>query len=94
MKISINQISFNIVKNLIKSHSNTKKPKHLLKLLNTVPASMGVYYLHNSKGDVIYIGKSKNMKRRINHTSAVREKSNCVSNLRQTQSVLRRQVVS
>ena len=55
-----------IVKNLIKSHSNTKKPKHLLKLLKTVPASMGVYYLHNSKGDVIYIGKSKNMKRRVN----------------------------
>ena len=27
---------------------------------------MGVYYLHNSKGDVIYIGKSKNMKRRVN----------------------------
>jgi len=55
-----------ILKNLIKSHSNTKKPKHLLKLLKTVPASMGVYYLHNSKGDVIYIGKSKNMKRRVN----------------------------
>ncbi|MEC8090578.1 MAG: exonuclease domain-containing protein [Bacteroidota bacterium] len=55
-----------IVKNLIKSHSNTKKPKHLLKLLKIVPASMGVYYLHNSKGDVIYIGKSKNMKRRVN----------------------------
>ena len=55
-----------IVKNLIKSHSNTKKPKHLLKLLKKVPASMGVYYLHNSKGDVIYIGKSKSMKRRVN----------------------------
>ena len=55
-----------IVKNLIKAHSNSKKPKHLLKLLQTVPATMGVYYLHNAKGDVIYIGKSKNMKRRVN----------------------------
>ena len=55
-----------IIKNLIKSHSKNKKPKHLLKLLKTVPASIGVYYLHNSKGDVIYIGKSKNMKRRVN----------------------------
>ena len=27
---------------------------------------MGVYYLHNAKGDVIYVGKSKNMKRRVN----------------------------
>jgi DNA polymerase-3 subunit epsilon len=55
-----------IVKNLIKTHTSTKKPKHLLKLLKSVPAAMGVYYLHNSKGDVIYIGKSKNMKRRVN----------------------------
>ena len=55
-----------IVKNLIKAASNSKKPKHLLKLLQMVPSTMGVYYLHNAKGDVIYIGKSKNMKRRVN----------------------------
>ena len=55
-----------ILKNLIKTNTSTKKPKHLLKLLQSVPAAMGVYYLHNSKGDIIYIGKSKNMKRRVN----------------------------
>ncbi len=26
----------------------------------------GVYYLHNQKGDVIYIGKSTNMRKRVN----------------------------
>ncbi len=55
-----------IVKEFVKTKSQPKKPKHLLKLMEGVPASMGVYYLHNSKGDVIYIGKSKNIKRRIN----------------------------
>ena len=35
---------------------------------------MGVYYLHNAKGDVIYIGKSKNMKRRVNQHFSSSEK--------------------
>ena len=36
-----------------------------LERLHSLPESCGVYYLHNSFGDVIYIGKSKNIKQRI-----------------------------
>ena len=83
-----------IIKNLIKANSNSKKPKHLLKLLQMVPSTMGVYYLHNAKGDVIYIGKSKNMKRRVNQHFSSSGKNNCGSNWRQTQSVWKRREVS
>lgn len=38
----------------------------LVQLLQDLPSITGVYYLHNSKGDIIYIGKSKNIKKRIN----------------------------
>lgn len=54
-----------IIKKQIKSITSQKKPKHLLRLIENTPAKLGVYYLHNQKGDIIYIGKSKNMKRRV-----------------------------
>ena len=54
-----------IVKKQIKTIASQKKPKHLLRLIDTTPAKLGVYYLHNQKGDIIYIGKSKNMRRRV-----------------------------
>ena len=36
-----------------------------VKLLTTIPSKTGIYYFYNSKNDLIYIGKSKNLKRRI-----------------------------
>ena len=47
------------------------KPKHqlepkLLDILDTLPNKTGVYYIHNKAGDIIYIGKSKNIKNRLN----------------------------
>ncbi len=54
-----------IVKKQIKSVDSQKKPKHLLHLIDSTPPKLGVYYLHNQKGDIIYIGKSKNMRRRV-----------------------------
>ena len=37
----------------------------LVRLLEELPSITGVYYLHNSKGQIIYIGKSKNIKKRV-----------------------------
>ena len=35
-----------------------------------------MYYIHNEKGDLIYIGKSKNIKKRVNqHFTGVNSKS-------------------
>ena len=36
------------------------------KLINKLPVETGVYYLHNNQGKLIYIGKSKNIKNRVN----------------------------
>ena len=43
-----------------------KLPTKLLKILDGLPTEIGVYYIHNEKGDIIYIGKSKNIKKRVN----------------------------
>ncbi len=47
------------------------KPKHqlepkLIEILDTLPNKTGVYYIHNKDGNIIYIGKSNNIKNRIN----------------------------
>ena len=41
------------------------EPKHL-DIIEGLPSITGVYYIHKADGDIIYIGKSKNIKRRIN----------------------------
>lgn len=38
----------------------------LLRLIEPLPSVTGVYYFHNEKGEIIYIGKSKNIKKRVN----------------------------
>ena len=35
-------------------------------IVNDLPSKTGVYYIHNDQGDIIYIGKSKNIKKRVN----------------------------
>lgn len=58
-------------KEIVSSHiversENTPRKTTLLNLLDTVPSETGVYYLQNSKGEILYIGRSKNMRKRIN----------------------------
>lgn len=38
----------------------------LLDIVESLPTKTGIYYIHNDKGDLIYIGKSKNIKKRVN----------------------------
>ena len=38
----------------------------LLDIVNSLPAKTGVYYIHNEAGNLIYIGKSRNIRKRIN----------------------------
>ena len=40
------------------------EPK-LLDIINEAPTSTGVYYMHKADGTIIYIGKSKNIKKRL-----------------------------
>lgn len=40
-------------------------PAITLERLHQVPEACGVYYLHNEAGDVIYVGKSRNIQKRL-----------------------------
>lgn len=56
-------------KEIIKKHVR-KDPKRqlepkLLDIINEAPTSTGVYYMHKADGTIIYIGKSKNIKKRL-----------------------------
>ena len=48
----------------------------LIRLIEPLPNITGVYYFHNEKGEIIYIGKSKNIKKRVlQHFTAEAHKS-------------------
>ncbi|MGB7787064.1 MAG: exonuclease domain-containing protein [Salinimicrobium sp.] len=71
-KDSAKEILTSSVRNAPKNQMDTK----LVHLLEDLPSITGVYYLHNSEGDIIYIGKSKNIKKRVNqHFTSENRKS-------------------
>jgi len=66
----------NIIQQAVKTEIKKKVATRLLDMLETLPSATGVYYLHNGKGDIIYIGKSKNIKKRVNqHFTGTNTKS-------------------
>lgn len=54
-----------IQKSIKLNPKNQLEPRHI-NILEALPAATGVYYLHNSLGTIIYIGKSNNIKKRVN----------------------------
>ena len=55
-----------IVKSLVKTEIKSGMSPKLLDIVEALPSKTGIYYIHNEKGDLIYIGKSKNIKKRVN----------------------------
>ncbi len=55
-----------IIIGLIKAEIKKGLSPKLLDIVESMTARTGIYYIHNEKGDLIYIGKSKNIKKRIN----------------------------
>ena len=55
-----------IVKEVLRTKDQDKVARKFQALMEQVKPVTGVYYLHNQKGDVIYIGKSLNMRKRVN----------------------------
>ena len=65
-----------IVKELIKKEILKGVTPKLYSIIESVTSKTGVYYIHNEEGKIIYIGKSKNIKKRINqHFTGVDKKS-------------------
>ncbi|MBL4662668.1 MAG: GIY-YIG nuclease family protein, partial [Flavobacteriaceae bacterium] len=54
-----------IVIESIRKDPKKKMESKLLTLLESAPTTTGVYYMHNVEGKIIYIGKSKNIKKRL-----------------------------
>jgi DNA polymerase-3 subunit epsilon len=65
-----------IIKNNIKLEAiQHLQPNHKT-IIDTLPAITGVYYMHDEHGNIIYIGKSKNIKHRVNqHLTSTSSKS-------------------
>lgn len=55
-----------IIINSIRKEPKLQLEPKLVDIMGKLPSITGVYYIHNSSGDIIYIGKSNNIKKRIN----------------------------
>ncbi len=55
-----------IIKEFVKLEIEKGIAPKFLSILDNLPSRTGVYYIHDEKGNLIYIGKSKNIKKRIN----------------------------
>jgi DNA polymerase-3 subunit epsilon len=65
-----------ILKSLIKTDSKKGISPKLLDLLNGIPSVTGLYYIYKENGDLIYLGKSRNIKKRLNqHFTGTSRKS-------------------
>ncbi len=66
-KILANNADLTSATNLMTLGVKESRLPHNLSIekLSAIPDECGVYYFHNQAGDVIYVGKSKNIRRRI-----------------------------
>lgn len=53
-----------LIETVRKDPKRQVEPK-LLDIIENTPSETGIYYMHNEAGDLIYIGKSKNIKKRL-----------------------------
>lgn len=59
-------IEKNILKESVRNEPSQRIDTKLIQIIEDLPTSTGVYYLHNQEGDIIYIGKSKNIRKKVN----------------------------
>jgi len=54
-----------IISNTIRLEPKRQIDSKLLRIIEKIPGETGVYYMHKEDGTIIYIGKSRNLKKRI-----------------------------
>ena len=59
-------INKEIVKKLIKFEIQKGIAPKLLDIIENLPSKTGVYYIHREDGNIIFIGKSRNIRKRVN----------------------------
>ncbi|MGB1308688.1 MAG: exonuclease domain-containing protein [Oceanihabitans sp.] len=66
----------NIIQESIKQEPKNQVESRLLNIIESLPAITGVYFMHKADGEIIYIGKSNNIRKRINqHFTSTTHKS-------------------
>jgi DNA polymerase-3 subunit epsilon len=56
----------NIVKEITKAETLGELSPTQLDIVEQLPSEIGVYYMHNKDGEIIFLGKSGNLKKRVN----------------------------
>jgi len=55
-----------IVKEVVREKTLGELSTRQLDIIEQIPSETGVYYMHNKDGDIIFLGKSRNIKKRVN----------------------------
>lgn len=55
-----------IVKQQIKNEVHQGISPKLFDILENIPTTIGIFYIHNDKGNIIFIGKSNNIRKKLN----------------------------
>lgn len=55
------------IKNSVKYFDRRQEKEKLKNLIDEIPNTLGIYYIHDSEGKVIFIGKGKNIKAELNN---------------------------
>jgi len=55
-----------IVKQQIKNEVHQGISPKLFDILENIPTTIGIFYVHNDKGNIIFIGKSSNIRKKLN----------------------------
>ncbi|TYP98906.1 DNA polymerase-3 subunit epsilon [Tenacibaculum adriaticum] len=59
-------IQKDIIKNTIKYSDNRHHKRKIVKILDSLPEKEGLFYIHNEVGNVIFLGRGKNIKKEVN----------------------------
>ncbi|MAO08510.1 MAG: exonuclease [Alteromonas sp.] len=54
-----------IIQQMVRKDPKRQLEPKLLDIIESAPSEIGVYYMHRKDGSIIYIGKSKNIKKRL-----------------------------
>ncbi|NKI32548.1 exonuclease domain-containing protein [Croceivirga thetidis] len=55
-----------IIKEVIRAETLGELSQVQLDIVESLPSETGVYYMHDKRGEIIFIGKTKNVKKRVN----------------------------
>lgn len=55
-----------IIKDVVREETHGELSQRQLDIVEQMPSETGIYYMHDKKGDILYLGKSTNIKKRVN----------------------------